>query len=214
MTDGEIMSNQMTKSKLSCKARWLAFTVACVVLPLAGCEGIFRNPPSNMPKLRFNIHGSSARECPNLNGTYQYQSAEGYQFVPRGYDMPNPEDARFASIQFKYNNGAIAQLFSTFGTNLATGADISGDKGRIRMTQRFHGPTTSLEYYPGAVDTREIIPFEKAHGGGYEYEAHHVTECMQKGLIESPVLTHADTLLLMETLDAIRAKAGIHYPVD
>ena len=118
------------------------------------------------------------------------------------------------SIQFKYNNGAIAQLFSTFGTNLATGADISGDKGRIRMTQRFHGPTTSLEYYPGAVDTREIIPFEKAQGGGYEYEAHHVTECLQQGLVESPVLTHADTLLLMETLDAIRLKAGIHYPVD
>ena len=82
------------------------------------------------------------------------------------------------------------------------------------MTQRFHGPTTSLEYYPGAVDTREIIPFEKAQGGGYEYEAHHVTECLQQGLVESPVLTHADTLLLMETLDAIRLKAGIHYPVD
>ena len=118
------------------------------------------------------------------------------------------------SIQFKYNSGALAQLFSTFGANLATGADISGDKGRIRMTQRFHGPTTSLEYYPGAVDTREIIPFEKAQGGGYEYEAHHVTECLQQGLVESPVLTHADTLLLMETLDAIRLKAGIHYPVD
>ena len=118
------------------------------------------------------------------------------------------------SIQFKYNTGALAQLFSTFGANLATGADISGDKGRIRMTHRFHGSTTSLEYYPGAVDTREIIPFEKAQGGGYEYEAQHVTECLQKGLVESPILTHANTLLLMETLDAIRQKAGIHYPVD
>jgi predicted dehydrogenase len=118
------------------------------------------------------------------------------------------------SIQFKYNHGAIAQLFSTFGSNLATGADIAGDKGRIRMTHRFHGPTSSLEYYSGAVDTLETIPFEKALGSGYEYEALHVTECLRKGLVESPVLTHNKTLLLMETLDAIRNKAGIHYSVD
>lgn len=118
------------------------------------------------------------------------------------------------SIQFKYNHGAIAQLFSTFGSNLATGADIAGDKGRIRMTHRFHGPTSSLEYYSGAVDTLEIIPFDKALGSGYEYEAMHVTECLQKRLVESPVLTHSKTLLLMETLDAIRSKAGIHYSVD
>ena len=118
------------------------------------------------------------------------------------------------SIQFNYNNGAIAQLFSTFASNLATGADIGGDKGRIRLTHRFHGPTTSLEYYPGNVDTREVISFDIAHGSGYEYEAMHVTECLQKGLVESPVLTYEKTLLLMETLDIIRKKAGIHYPVD
>lgn len=118
------------------------------------------------------------------------------------------------SIQFKYNSGAIAQLFSSFTSNLQTGADIGGDKGRLRMTHRFHGPTTSLEFYPGNTDTREVIPFDKAQGNGYEYEAMHVRECLQNGLTESPVLTLEKTLLLMETLDAIRQKAGIHYPVD
>src|SRR6478609_5901202 len=118
------------------------------------------------------------------------------------------------SIQFKYKSGAIAQLFSTFTSNLQTGADIGGDKGRLRLTHRFHGPTTSLEFYPGNTDTREVIPFDKAQGNGYEYEAMHVTECLQKGLAESPVLTLEKTLLLMETLDTIRKKAGIHYPVD
>jgi len=118
------------------------------------------------------------------------------------------------SIQFKYKSGAIAQLFSTFTSNLQTGADIGGDKGRLRLTHRFHGPTTSLEFYPGNTDTLEVIPFDKAQGNGYEYEAMHVTECLQKGLTESPVLTLEKTLLLMETLDIIRRKAGIHYPVD
>jgi len=118
------------------------------------------------------------------------------------------------AIQFGYRNGTIANLFSTFASNLATGADIAGDKGRIRIAYRFHTPATMLEYYPGTVDTKEIIPFDKAKGSGYEYEAQHVTECLQKGLTESLVFPHQKTLQLMATLDAIRGKAGIRYPVD
>ena len=118
------------------------------------------------------------------------------------------------SIQFKYQHGAIANLFSTFNTNLATGADIAGDLGRLRLTHRFHGPTTQLEYYPGIIDTKQEIEFEKAIGNGYEYEAKHVTECLQKGLTESPIRKLDNTLLLMETLDEIRRLAGITYPAD
>jgi predicted dehydrogenase len=118
------------------------------------------------------------------------------------------------SIQFQYNNGAIAQLFSTFASHLATGADIAGDEGRLRITHRFHGPTTQLDFYPNVVDSREEVGFEEAKGNGFEYEAQHVTECLQKGLTESPLRTFEETLLLMETLDIIRKKAGIRYPAD
>jgi predicted dehydrogenase len=118
------------------------------------------------------------------------------------------------AIQFYYRDRAFAQLFSTFTSNLSTGSDIAGDRGRIRLTHRFHGPTTNLEYYPDVVDSCQRIPFEKALGNGYEYETQHVTDCLLKGLTESPLMKHADTLLLMETLDRIRAKAGLHYPAD
>ena len=118
------------------------------------------------------------------------------------------------SIQFKYNNGAIANLFSSFATNLATGADIAGDQGRLRLTHRFHGPTTKLEFYPGVVDSKQTIAFEKAKGNGYEYEAQHVTDCLKKGLTESPLRTHIDTLILTQTLDQIRSMVGIRYPAD
>ncbi|MCA4893620.1 MAG: Gfo/Idh/MocA family oxidoreductase [Cytophagales bacterium] len=118
------------------------------------------------------------------------------------------------SIQFKYNNGAMANLFSSFATNLATGADIAGDQGRIRLTHRFHGPTTELEFYPGVVDSKQTVAFEKANGNGYEYEAQHVTDCLKKGLTESPLRTHIDTLILTQTLDQIRSIGGICYPAD
>ncbi len=118
------------------------------------------------------------------------------------------------AMQFRYQHGATAQLFSSFQSNLATGADIVGDLGRIRLAHRFHGPTTQLEFYPSTVDTLEVIPFESAKGFGYEYEAQHVTDCLLNGKTESPLRKLDDTLLLMETLDRIREKIGLRYPAD
>ncbi|HEY8931557.1 MAG TPA: Gfo/Idh/MocA family oxidoreductase [Mucilaginibacter sp.] len=128
---------------------------------------------------------------------------------------PTPEGVdKQCAILFKYNNGAVAQLFSTFEANLATEADIAGTHGRIRLISRFYEPSATIEYYPKYPDSKEIIPVEKENGFGYQYEARHVTQCLQQGLAESPVVSFADTLLLMETLDEIRRIAGIRYAAD
>lgn len=118
------------------------------------------------------------------------------------------------AILFKYQSGALAQLFSTFSSNLATEADISGSEGRIRLTSRFYEPSSTVEFYTDKTDSRQIIPVQKEDGFGYQYEARHVNDCLRKGLTESNVVTFADTILLMETLDKIRKIAGIHYPTD
>jgi len=118
------------------------------------------------------------------------------------------------AILFGYANGAMAQLFSTFSSNLATEADICGSEGRIRLTSRFYEPSSTVEFYNERVDSREIIPVAKEPGFGYQYEARHVNECLKKGLTESPVVTFDDTLLLMDTLDKIRELAGIRYRAD
>ncbi len=118
------------------------------------------------------------------------------------------------AILFKYKSGAMAQLFSSFLTNLGTEADIGGTKNRIRLTSRFYAPSARIEIFSGREETKQMIPVDKEPGSGYQYEARHVGECLRKGLTESPVMTHDDSLLLMETLDRIRAVAGIHYPVD
>ena len=105
-------------------------------------------------------------------------------------------------------------MFCSFSSNLATEADISGREGRIRLTSRFYEPTTTIEYYPGRVDTKKVIPYPKEPGWGYQYEIRHVNDCLRKGLIESPVMSHADTLLMMETMDQVRSIAGVRYGVD
>jgi predicted dehydrogenase len=109
------------------------------------------------------------------------------------------------AILFKYKNGAMAQLFSSFSSNLPTEADISGNKGRIRLASRFYEPGTRVLYYPGRTDTEENISFKKEPGWGYQFEARHVADCIRAGLTESPVMSFDDSLLLMETLDRVRS---------
>jgi len=118
------------------------------------------------------------------------------------------------AILFKYKNGALAQLFSTFSSDLATEADISGTEGRIRLTSRFYAPSSTIEFYADRIDSKEVIEVEKEDGFGYQYEARHVTECLQKGLTESPVVKFEDTIELMEMLDKIRSIAGVRYATD
>jgi predicted dehydrogenase len=118
------------------------------------------------------------------------------------------------AVTFRYQNGALAQLFSSFEANLPIEAEISGPLGRIRLTTRFYEPTARIEWYPGRVDTRTEIPVEKQPGWGYQHQARHVQECLRQGLTESPIWSHQDTLLLMETMDRIRQAAGISYPAD
>lgn len=118
------------------------------------------------------------------------------------------------AVLFKYRNGAMALLFSSFSSNLATEADISGNKSRLRLTSRFYEPATTMEFYPDRVNSRQVISFSKEPGFGYQYEARHAGDCLRMGITESPVMSHQDTLLLMETLDRIRSVAGIRYKVD
>ncbi|GAC1589099.1 MAG: Gfo/Idh/MocA family oxidoreductase [Ginsengibacter sp.] len=118
------------------------------------------------------------------------------------------------AVTFKYNNGSMAQLFSTFRSSLPTEAEIAGTLGSLKLTNRFYEPTAKIEFYADAFKERQEMHIVKPEGFGYQFEAQHVTECLQKDLKESPVMTFSDSLLLIEILDQIRKVAGIVYPVD
>lgn len=118
------------------------------------------------------------------------------------------------ALQFQYKDGTVAQLLSSFSSNLQTDANIAGDKGRIRLTSRFYEPSATIEFYPERVDSLQIIPVNKAPGWGYHYQIRHVQDCLRQGLTESPVMTLQDSVDLMETMDAVRAEVGLVYPAD
>ena len=58
----------------------------------------------------------------------------------------------------------------------------------------------------------QFVDFDAISGMGYELEAAHVMECLDKNLIESPILPLSFSLDLMEIMDAVRKEANIVFP--
>lgn len=122
-------------------------------------------------------------------------------------------DAQCA-VNFGYKNGALAQLLSSFSTRLPTEAFIGGTLGTFKLSPLFYRPTATIEHYDYASTKTQQINLSPKQGTGYQYEAVHAGECIRLGKTESELVTFSDSLLLMETLDLIREKAGIGYKED
>jgi predicted dehydrogenase len=88
---------------------------------------------------------------------------------------------------------------------------VSGRNGHLRLDAPFHrAPTVTLTLAGEA--PREIpTPYL---GNGYVHEAIEAQRCWTEGLIESPAMTHEQTLHLMGVLDDIRRQVGVRYPGD
>jgi predicted dehydrogenase len=117
------------------------------------------------------------------------------------------------AMTLKFPGNALAVLSSTFAADTPVEALIMGTKGRIHMRNRFHNAIGTLEIVCGKDESKQI-QVHREEGYGYQFEARHVGECLRRGLTESPVMSHADSLQLMETLDAIRQVCGVRYAVD
>ena len=90
-------------------------------------------------------------------------------------------------------------------------------------TARIHGTRGSIEvanfWHPTGYDlTRDgemtHIPAPQRNPEGFVYEVRHFCECVQAGLLESPIIPHADSLAALEAMDTFRAQIGLRYPFE
>lgn len=116
-------------------------------------------------------------------------------------------------VMLRHKNNVLSMLSSTFAADTPIEFTIAGTKGVIRLSTRFYDATSRVMLTTPESGTTEIEVYRE-DGMGYQFEAQHVTDCLIKNLTESPVHTLQDSLDLMETLDLIRAKAGIRYVAD
>jgi hypothetical protein len=108
-----------------------------------------------------------------------------------------------------YASGATASLFSTLAATTDNQCILYGTKGQLQLLGRFHAPSGVRLLLAG--EEPQEIPCEK-QGLGYHYEAAHVQQCLEQGLLESPLLPLSFSFELMQLLDAVRAQIGLRYP--
>lgn len=113
------------------------------------------------------------------------------------------------SMIFRYNDGRMATLYSSFETAGGIGVDLLCENGNIYFS-RARDMSQRLRVALNGQEEKEysLVP----EGMGYHYEAIEVMKCLDEGRLESTAVPHSFTLNLMKTLDRIREAAGIKFP--
>jgi len=113
------------------------------------------------------------------------------------------------SMIFKYPGGEMANLTSSLAAQSPTQTEFYCENGYLVLNPRWFTPTDITVVKNG--ETPKVIKKEESEGAGYQYEAMHVMECLDKGWIESPEMPWKKSMELMELLDRIRIDAGISF---
>ncbi len=114
------------------------------------------------------------------------------------------------TFSLQYENGVISQSHSSFLSNHVNDFLIYGSKGMIRIHPAFWGSTKATL----VTDDQELTVSRPLRAGGFEYQTEEAMRCIRAGLLESPGMSHADTLANMELMDGIRAQIGLKYPFE
>jgi len=111
----------------------------------------------------------------------------------------------------RHEGGGMSVCSCSFQARTPGELTVSGARGHIRMNTMFHRAqsiTVSLD--DGSTRTIDT-PFL---GNGYVHEVIEAQRCFGAGLIESPGMTHAETLHLMGVMDEVRRQIGLVYEAD
>ncbi|MDD3870843.1 MAG: Gfo/Idh/MocA family oxidoreductase [Bacteroidales bacterium] len=117
---------------------------------------------------------------------------------------------RSITMLFRYPDGQMASLASSFAVCSDTQSEVWCEKGFIRIRRKDISSTHLTVWRDNGQE--EDYDFINQEGSGYHLEAQHVMLCLDEGLTESRELPLSFSSLLIETLDRIRKDAGIVYP--
>jgi predicted dehydrogenase len=169
------------------------------------------NPPFNPDDRKFNLElgGGSLHDI----GIYPVIDALTFMGVPdeikaAAVFCETGSEESVSSI-FKYNDGRMATIYSSFKTNIGIGCEILCENGNLIASRgRDMNQRVILSMHGREKETYVFSP----PALGYHWEAEEVMSCLDHGLKESLVVPLSFSLSLMQTLDRIRNSAGIIFP--
>lgn len=115
-----------------------------------------------------------------------------------------------AAMLLGFPGGALGVLHTAIRLNTPQNTVILGTDGRIEIPSPWWCPKVVV-LHKGGQSERFEFPFE---GGGFQFEAAHVADCLRQGLKESPLITLDQSLGIMKTLDTLRDQFGVKYPME
>jgi predicted dehydrogenase len=116
-----------------------------------------------------------------------------------------------AAMLLGYPKGGLAVLSTAIRLNTAHEATLLGTDGSIKIPGAWWCPRKLTVKRSGKDEETFELPYE---GGGFQFEAQHVAECLRAGKTESDVIPLDETLSIMRTLDGLRAQFGLKYPME
>ena len=119
-------------------------------------------------------------------------------------------DAQTSAI-FTYANGAHAVLNTTLLSQTPNRAVVAGTNGWLEIDRTFYSPT-DMRVVTHDGDVTEYPNTYKGHG--LREEAAEFARIVRAGELESPLLTNAQTIAVMESMDEIRRQIGLTYSGD
>lgn len=103
------------------------------------------------------------------------------------------------SINLGYEEGKQAQLYAAINLDTVRDANIIGTKGRIRIP-KFSNADTAYIFIDGKEEKIEI-PFEI---NGFEYQIKEVVDCINKGKLQSEIMSWKDSIEIMNIMDSVK----------
>ncbi len=106
---------------------------------------------------------------------------------------------------------ALASLRCSIRDEMAGGAHLMGERGEITL----HAPWWACQRLTLRRDGQAAQELDfPAVAEGYEYQLEEFARLLREGERESARLTLAESLAIMDTLDAVRAEIGLRYPFE
>jgi len=122
------------------------------------------------------------------------------------------------SMTLLFSGKRMANVCLSSRSELPNDACIVGSKGTIKISPNFWNGTEiqvgkDVHQYP-LPPLRHDVRLNYTNSSGFCYEAREVRKCLTAGLLECPLVTHADTELVHTIMDEVRRQVGCHFPED
>ncbi|XP_072397506.1 trans-1,2-dihydrobenzene-1,2-diol dehydrogenase-like [Diabrotica undecimpunctata] len=145
---------------------------------------------------------------------YVFNGLKPIKIVANGHLNEEGIDTALATV-LTYPGGKTAVLSISSLAQFSCEGVVYGTKGCIKVPT-FWSPTT-LDVNGEVLEfplIKNEAEFNYLNSAGLAYEAEEARQCIMKNKIESPKITHENSLELAQMMDKLRVELGVVYPAD